>query len=121
MFLVKNALQKNQIQFLNTINNEVKVQQSTKLLILKKMNVMSYKDLKKAWVKCADKETVKEVKDKNKCDQKHKSSVLKTNILKSNVKMMWMSKVSTSTKALVVQISETSVTKDEIVSESWRA
>lgn len=88
MFFVKNALQKNQIQFLNTINNEVKVWQLTKSLILEKMKIMSYKNLKKVWVKYADKKTVKEVKDKSKCNWKHKSTALKTDMSELNMKII---------------------------------
>ena len=46
-FSTKSILQDNRIQFLTTINNEAKVQQSTRSLVLEKVKVINYKDLKK--------------------------------------------------------------------------
>jgi hypothetical protein len=42
---VKGALQRTQIRFLTTINNEAKVRRSTKSVVLGKAKVMSYEDL----------------------------------------------------------------------------
>lgn len=61
------------------INNKVKVRQKTKLLILRKTKVISYKDFKKARVKRAEKDVIKEVKDKGKRSYKYRSATLKIN------------------------------------------
>lgn len=45
MSFAKGALQQDQIQFLTAINNEAKLQQSTKSIVLSKAKVMSYEDL----------------------------------------------------------------------------
>ncbi len=45
MFFAKSALQQDQIRFLITINNEVKVRRSTKPVVLGKSKVISYKNL----------------------------------------------------------------------------
>ncbi|KAH7418952.1 hypothetical protein BKA64DRAFT_553883, partial [Cadophora sp. MPI-SDFR-AT-0126] len=50
--------------FLTIINNEAKVQRKTKLLILGKAKVISYKDLKEAQVKRTEKDATKEAKSK---------------------------------------------------------
>ncbi|PVH80096.1 hypothetical protein DL98DRAFT_419013, partial [Cadophora sp. DSE1049] len=64
--LVKSVLKDNQIRFLTTINNEAKVRRKTKLLILEKAKVISYKDFKKTQVKRAEKDAVKKAKSKGK-------------------------------------------------------
>lgn len=121
MFLVKDALQEDQIQFLNTINNEAKVRRLTKSLVLGKAKVMSYEDLEEARAKRADKEAVKEAKGKGKRGRKRKSAALEADTPEPNAKVVRMSEASAPTRASVVQISGTPVAEDEIVPESWRA
>ena len=70
----KGALQQDQIRFLTTINNEVKVRRSIKSLILEKTKVMSYEDLEEARAKRAEKEAANEAKGKGKRDRKCKSA-----------------------------------------------
>ena len=120
-FLVKDALQKDYIKFLNIINNETKVQQSTKSLVLGKAKVMSYKDLEEVQAKRADKEATKEAKGKSKRGQKHKSATLEADAPEPNVKMVRRSKALAPVRASVVQMSRTPVAEDEIVPEPWRA
>ncbi|OBT48116.1 hypothetical protein VE00_01033 [Pseudogymnoascus sp. WSF 3629] len=62
------------IQFLTTINDEAKVQRSTKSLVLGKAKVMSYEDLEEARAKHANKEAAKEAKGKGKRGRKCKSA-----------------------------------------------
>ena len=121
MFLVKNALQEDQIQFLNTINNEAKVRRSTKSLVLGKAKVMSYEDLEKARAKRADKEAAKEAKGKGKRGRKRKSAALEADTPEPNAKVVRMSEALAPTRASVVQMSGTPVAEDEIVPEPWRA
>ncbi|KAK3174414.1 hypothetical protein OEA41_001660 [Lepraria neglecta] len=87
MFLVKDALQEDQIQFLNTINNEAKVRRSTKSLVLGKAKVMSYEDLEEARAKRADKEAAKEAKGKGKRGRKRKSAALEADTPEPNAKV----------------------------------
>lgn len=74
MLLAKGAIQEDQIQFLNTINNEAKVRRSTKSLVVRKAKVMSYEDLEEARAKRAEKEAAKEAKGKGKCGRKCKGA-----------------------------------------------
>ena len=53
------------------MNNEAKVRRSTKLVILGKAKVMSYKDIEEARAKRAAKEVIK---GKGKCGRKRKSA-----------------------------------------------
>jgi len=121
MFLVKDALQEDQIQFLNTINNEAKVRRSTKSLVLGKAKVMSYKDLEEARAKRADKEATKEAKGKGKRGRKRKSAALEADAPEPNAKVVRMSEAPAPARASVVQMSGTPVAEDEIVPEPWRA
>jgi len=121
MFLVKDALQEDQIQFLNTINNKAKVQRSTKSLVLGKAKVMSYEDLKEARVKRANKEAAKEAKGKGKRGRKRKSAALEADAPEPNAKVVQMSEAPSPARASVVQMSGTPVAEDEIVPEPWRA
>ncbi|RDW80581.1 hypothetical protein BP5796_05279 [Coleophoma crateriformis] len=70
--LVREALKDNRIELLNTINNEAKVRRSTKSLVLGKVKVISYKDLKEARAKRAEKEAAKKAKGKGKRGRKRK-------------------------------------------------
>ena len=79
---------------------------------------MSYENLEKARAKRTDKEIVKEVKDKSKRSQKRKNATLKTDTSESNAKMMRINKTSALTRVSVVQMSETSIAQDKIVSKS---
>jgi hypothetical protein len=123
MFLVKDALQEDQIQFLNTINNEAKVRRSTKSLVLGKAKVMSYEDLEEARAKRADKEAAKEAKGKGKRGRKRKIAALAADAPEPNAKVVRMSKAPAPApaRASVVQMSGTLVAKDETVPEIWRA
>ncbi|SLM36123.1 hypothetical protein LPUS_05564 [Lasallia pustulata] len=121
MFLVKDALQEDQIQFLNTINNEAKVRRSTKSLVLGKAKVMSYEDLEEARAKRVDKEAAKEAKGKGKRGRKRKSAALEADTPEPNAKVVRMSEAPAPTRASVVQMSGTPVAEDEIVPEPWRA
>ncbi len=62
---IKGALQRDQIRFLTTINNEAKVRRSTKAVVLGKAKVMSYEDL-------AAKRAEREAKDQAKVEGKGK-------------------------------------------------
>jgi hypothetical protein len=112
MFLVKGALQDDQIQFLTTINNEAKVRRSTKSLVLGTAKVMSYED-EAARAKRAEKEAAKEAKEakeakgKGKRGRKRKSAALEADAPEPNAKMVRMSGIP--------------VAEDEIVPEPWRA
>ena len=50
-FSAQNILQKNRIQFLITINNEIKIRRSTKSLMLRKTKIINYENLEKARTK----------------------------------------------------------------------
>jgi hypothetical protein len=121
MFLTKGSLKDNQIEFLNTINNETKVRRSTKSLVLGKAKVMSYKDLKEAQAKRAEKEAAKEAKGKGKRGRKRKSDALRADAPEPNAKVARMSEVPVPVRASVVQMSGTPVAEDKIVPEPWRA
>lgn len=142
MCLANDVLQKDQIQFLTTINNEVKVRRSTKSLVLETAKVMSYKNLKKARAKRAEKEAAKEAKDKGKCGQKCKSATLeaeeatadeanrgrkrKSTVPEADapepkVKVARISNAPESARGSVVQMSGTLVVEDEIVPDPLRA
>ncbi|KAH8586347.1 hypothetical protein B0O99DRAFT_528831 [Bisporella sp. PMI_857] len=140
-------LQENRIQFLTTTNNEAKVRRSTKLLVLGKAKVMSYKDLQEARAKRAEKDAAKEAKgkgnrgrkrksatseaeeataDKVKRGRKSKSTILEPEPepepeepeLEPNATMARMSKAPALSRALVM---EARIVEDEIVPEPWRA
>ena len=70
----KGVLQQNQIRFLIRINNESKVRWSTTSVVLGKVKVMSYEDLKEVRAKRAEKEAAKEAKGKGKHGRKPKSA-----------------------------------------------
>jgi hypothetical protein len=61
---------------LTKINNEAKVRRLTRLIVLKKAKVISYKDFKKARAKRAAKEKAIIIKGKGKRDYKRKSLAL---------------------------------------------
>jgi hypothetical protein len=120
--LAKGALQDDQIQFLNTINNEAKVRRSTKSLVLGKAKVISYEGLEEARAKRADKEAAKEAKGKGKRGRKRKSAALEADAPEPNAKVLGMSEAPAApARASVVQMSGTPVAEDEIVPEPWRA
>jgi len=73
----KNALLQDQTLFLIKINNKSKVRRSTTSVVLGKAKVMSYKDLKEARVKRAEKEAAKEAKGKGKRGRKPKNGISK--------------------------------------------
>jgi hypothetical protein len=58
----EHVLQRDQILFIKTINNEAKVRRNTKRLILGKAKVMSYEDLEEARAQRAAKKAAKEAK-----------------------------------------------------------
>jgi multidrug resistance efflux pump len=91
---------------LNTINNKAKVRRPTKSLVLGKAKVISYKDLKEAQAKRANKEAAKEAKGKGKRSRKRKSTALEADVLELNAKVVRMS------EALAPPVAE-----DEIVLE----
>ncbi|KAF4627109.1 hypothetical protein G7Y89_g11046 [Cudoniella acicularis] len=140
MFLVREALKDDQIEFLNTINNEAKVRRSTKSLVLGKAKVISYEDLEEARAKRAEKEAAKEAKGKGKRGRKRKSgtpeadegtadTARRSQKRKSAAqeapepsnKVARVSKAPAPATASVVQMSGTPVAEDEIVPEPWRA
>jgi hypothetical protein len=129
-------LQKDRIQFLTTINNEAKVQQSMKSLVLGKAKVISYKDLKEARAKRIVKESTKAAKGKGKRSQKSKSNLPKPEEVTTETarrrrkhksvepktpeptnKMIRMSNAHKLASALVIQASRTQIAKDEIEPE----
>ncbi|OCK99601.1 uncharacterized protein K441DRAFT_537610, partial [Cenococcum geophilum 1.58] len=55
-----------QNQFLSRVNKDVYIRRSTRLLVLGKVKVISYKDLSEARAKCAAKEKAAEYKSKGK-------------------------------------------------------
>jgi hypothetical protein len=67
-----------------TINNETKVRRSTKLLVLGKAKVMSYKDLKEVRAKYTKKKTTKKTKSKDKYNRKNKSTILEADKTKAD-------------------------------------
>jgi hypothetical protein len=69
-------IQEDRIKFLTTINNEAKVQRSTKSLVLGKAKVMSYEDLVEARAKRVVKEATRAAKGKGKRGRKRKSGTL---------------------------------------------
>jgi hypothetical protein len=140
--LVMGALKDDQIQFLNTINNEAKVRRSTKALVLGTAKVMSYGDLEAAREKRAEKDAAKEAKgkgkrgwkcksatleadeataDKAKRGRKRKKAVPEADAPKPKVKVARISNVPESARGSVVQMSGTPVAEDELVPEPWRA
>lgn len=72
MSFAKGILQHNHIQFLMKINDEAKVRRSTKSVVLGTGRIISYKDLKEARVKRAEKDAAKEAKGKGKRGRKRK-------------------------------------------------
>jgi len=121
MFLVKEALKDDQIEFLNTINNEAKVRRSTKSLLLGKAKVMSYEDLEEARAKRAEKDAAKETRGKCKRGRKRKSAALKAEEPEPNAKVVRMSEAPAPARASVIQMSGTLVAENEIVPDSLRA
>lgn len=107
MSFTKGTLQQDQIRFLITINDEAKVRWSTKLGVLGKVKVMSYKDLvaKRAKRKAKEQDKAKG-KGKRKRGQKRKSPEEAGTL---------------EPKAKVARISEAQVEEDGITPEPWRA
>ena len=142
--LVGAALKDNQIRFLTTINDEAKVRRKTKPLILGKAKVISYKDLKEAQVKRAEKDAAKEAKGKGKCSRKRRSAILeadaatlvktkrgrkrksdllKGDALKPSIKVPRMSEalLLETARALVVLTTRTPAVEDDIVPKPYKA
>jgi hypothetical protein len=115
--LVTGALKDDQIQFLNTINNEAKVRRSTKALVLGKAKVMSYEDLEEARAKRAEKEAAKEAKGKGKRGRKRKTVVPEADPPEPKVKVVRISNAPEPARGSVVQMSGTPVAEDELVLE----
>jgi hypothetical protein len=133
-------LQEDRIQFLTTINNEAKVQRSTKSLVLGKAKVMSYEDLEEARAKRVIKDAAKEAKGKGKRGRKRKSGTPEAEEVTAykvtrgrkrqstaeaeepepepNAKMARTSRAPAPLRASVMQ---TPIAEDEIVPEPWRA
>jgi len=63
------------------MNNKAKVCRLTRLIVLRKAKVISFKDIKVAQVTRVAKEVIK---GKGKCDRKRKSATLKASELKAN-------------------------------------
>jgi hypothetical protein len=76
----KRALLYNQNQILTKINNEAKVRRFTRLVILGKAKVMSFKDIEVARAACAAKDVIK---GKGKRDRKRKSATLEADELEA--------------------------------------
>ncbi|KAK4900161.1 hypothetical protein LTR49_027509 [Elasticomyces elasticus] len=74
-FLIKNALQSDQIQFLLKTNDEAKVRRSTKSLVLGKARVVSYEDLVAARPERAKKDAAKEGRKKKNLGRKRKNNL----------------------------------------------
>ncbi|KAH7418673.1 hypothetical protein BKA64DRAFT_563470, partial [Cadophora sp. MPI-SDFR-AT-0126] len=70
----KYTLLNNRNQVLTKMNNETKVRRSTRLLVLEKAKVISFKDIEVARAACATKNIIKE---KGKRGRKRKSATLK--------------------------------------------
>jgi hypothetical protein len=86
------ALQRDQIRFLYTINNEAKVRRTTKSLIIGKAKVMSYEDLEEARLERAAKDAAKK-KGKGKRDRKRKKSTRDADALGPKAKVARISEV----------------------------
>ncbi|KAH7317393.1 hypothetical protein BKA65DRAFT_411205, partial [Rhexocercosporidium sp. MPI-PUGE-AT-0058] len=144
IWLIGGAVQNDQIRFLIIINDEGKVRRKTKPLILRKAKVMSYKDLKEARVKRAEKDTAKKAKGKGKRSRKRRSATPEANAAipvktkrgrkqKSNlpeadaseqsIKVARMSEalLPETARASVVQTTRTPATEDNIMRKPWRA
>lgn len=105
----KVILKDNQIQFLTTINNEAKVWQATKLLVLGKAKVMSYEDLEEARAKRVVKESTQAAKGKGKRGRKRKRATPEADASEPKVKVVWISNAPESARGSVVQMSRTQV------------
>lgn len=62
--------------YLIKINNKAKVRQSTRLVVLRKVKVINYKNLKEVWVKHTAKDKAIAAKGKGKHNCPHKNPVL---------------------------------------------
>ncbi|XTI83930.1 hypothetical protein V2W45_1465110 [Cenococcum geophilum] len=103
----KQSLQRHdQIRLLITINNEAKVRRSTKLVVLGKAKVMSYRTLRKH--ERSPKSAVPEVEeasaDKRKCGRKRKSAALEADAPEPTAKVARMSEASEPAMAPVAQM-----------------
>ena len=105
MSLAKGALQKDQIRFLITINDEAKVRRSTKSMVLGKAKIMSYEDL-------VAKRAEREAKEQNKAKGKRKRDRKRKSPEEAD---------APEPKAKVVRLSEAQVEEDGIAPEPWRA
>ncbi|KAL9126795.1 MAG: hypothetical protein Q9217_004208 [Psora testacea] len=124
-----------EIRFLMTINSEAKVRRPTKSMVLGTVRVISYKDLKEARAKRAEKEAAKETKGKAKRGQKCKKATLEAVEATANkvkhgrkrksatpeaeareltAKVARTCEAPKPARAPVAQMSETQVAEDEI-------
>ncbi|KAF2186614.1 hypothetical protein K469DRAFT_726131 [Zopfia rhizophila CBS 207.26] len=122
------VLQQDQIQFLMMINNKAKVRRSTKSVVLGTARVMSYKDLKEARAKRAEKEAAKETRGKAKCGRKcRKATAQAVEAAANKVKRGRKRKNATpeleapEPKAKVARMSGKQAAEDEFAPEPWRA
>jgi hypothetical protein len=90
--LAKGALQQNHIQFLLTINNEVKARRATKSLVLGKAKVMGYGELVEAQEKRVEKDAAQKAKGKGKRGGKRTRTVLEANTAEPKTKAARMTK-----------------------------
>ena len=105
--LAKGALQQDQIRFLITINDEVKVRRSFKLVILGKTKIMSYEDL-------VAKRAEREAKEQDKAKGKRKKKRGQKGKSPEEAGPL-------EPKAQVARMSEAQVEEDGIAPEPWRA
>ena len=110
------------------MNNEAKARRKTKLEILGKAKVMSYKDIEVARAKRAEKEAAKEAKGKGKRGRKPKGAALEAEEAVADKGNRSRKRKSATPepdmpepKAKVAQISGIQVMEDEIAPEPWRA
>jgi len=103
MSLIKGILQQNHIRLLMKINDKAKVRRSTKLVVLGIARVMSYKDLKEARAKRAEKDATKEAK-KGKRNRKRKSA-LEADALKIDSSELKAKRARKVRKAKILEVS----------------
>jgi REP element-mobilizing transposase RayT len=117
----KGALQQNHIQLLLKVNNEAKVRQSTKPLILGRAKVMSYDELKEAREKRAETEAATKAKGKGKRGRKRTNAAAEADAAEPKFKSARVSEAQKLPVPTDAQISGTIVAENRVILEPWRA
>ena len=102
------AIQRDQIQFLREVNDEGKVRQATKSIVLGKAKVMSYEDLEEARAKRAAKDAVK-AKGKGTRGRKRKTSPTGDDTPNPLAKAARKSETSESSRASAAIVEQTQI------------